>query len=467
MFPSKTHSVGDGAPTIPPAVSASQEAALPIAGRAASPDAGPLQGLRVRMSPADASSQLRQSLPSQASSGHAGLQVPAEPKAQRSDADVSLPALVHEASEKLLGPDQGRWLAELNDRKSELATLLRSHVDDGSAEQALQLGGRLAQSWWMSGHQREMHPLMKQVMTLLPHGSPDAQARALAGMGALEYALGNFDEARKLSEQSLPLLEKAGNLTQLAHTLDRTGMAARQQGRLDDAVQFHARALHLHRQNPDALALQALCLNNLGVVEFFRGVDLNAARHHHTAALELRQQSGDVRGIASSLNNLAQVDRFQGDLPAALAKMQEALGLRESIKDTWGVAGSNVNLAAVQAGLGHIAEAEEHLSKAVAGFRVVNDTKLGFCECLEAGADLAMAKGQHAQAVELLASAKLRRDEVGSPRSPLLKRAVDEHLQTLREVLGEPAFEAALFRATTGDVVLASIDGHLRRSSEA
>lgn len=29
--------------------------------------------------------------------------------------------------------------------------------------------------------QREMHPLMEQVMTLLPHGSTDAQSRALAG----------------------------------------------------------------------------------------------------------------------------------------------------------------------------------------------------------------------------------------------------------------------------------------------
>jgi len=460
MLPRNTPPVGGSGRPVLPAAAASEETGSPTARHTTSLRAGQFGALSPRASAAGAAPPHRQALPSPVSSRHVRLQSPTEPAVQHNSTEAALSELVHKASEELLGPGQRQWLAALNERKDELATLLRSHADTGNAEQALQLGGRLAQPWWMSGHQREMHPLMEQVMTLLPNGSTDAQARALAGMGSLEYALGNFDKARELCEQSLPLLEKAGNKAQLAHTLDRTGMAARQQGRLDDAVRFHARALELHQQDPNGLALQALCLNNLGVVELFRGVDLNAAHRHHAAALELRQQSGDVRGIASSLNNSAQVDRFQGNLPEALGKMQEALHLRESIKDTWGVAGSNVNLAAVQAGLGHLTEAEEHLRKAVAGFRTVNDTKLGFCESLEAAADLAIARGSHAQAVELLASARLRRDAVGSPRSPLLKRTVGEHLQTLRGVLGETAFEAALSRATTGDAALASIDGH-------
>lgn len=364
---------------------------------------------------------------------------------------MSLPKLAFAASKELLGAEQGAWLKELGKREGDLVKLVSGLVDKGSAEEALQLAGRLAQSWWMTGRQGAMHPLMERVMQLLDQGSDGAKARALAGMGSLEYALGNFDKARELCEQSLPLLERTGDPALLAHTLDRTGMAARQQGRLDDAVQFHTQALQQHRQDPTALAQQALCLNNLGVIEFFRGADLEAARRYHTEALALRERSGDRRGIASSLNNLAQVDRFQGDLEAALPKMQKALELRASINDTWGVAGSNVNLAAVQAGLGRIAEAQTHLGLAVAGFKEVKDTKLGLCESLESGADLAIAQSQPARAVELLTSAQLRREAVGSPRSPLLQRTVEAHLDGLRTQLGDAAFETAKARATTGD----------------
>ncbi len=147
--------------------------------------------------------------------------------------------------------------------------------------------------------------------------------------------------------------------------------------------------------------------------------------------------------------------------------MEEALKLRESIHDTWGVAGSHMNLAAVkasmatqlEAGADLISAAEGHLRDAVAGFRKVGDTKLGFSESLESAADLAMARGAHAEAVELLACAQKRRDLFGTPRYPLLQRIVDAHLTELRATLGDTAFEEAVSRATDGESNLRRIDG--------
>lgn len=365
----------------------------------------------------------------------------------------------------MLGPKQRDRLNELKARNEELVELLKQHVDSGDAEEALLLGGRLAQSWWMNGLQKEMHPLMTDVMLLLDQGSDDARARAMAGMGSIEYALGNLDRARELYEKAAPLLE--GNTPLLAHVLDRAGMACRQQCSFDDAVKLHSRSANLWRQHPDVEAHLALCLNNLGVVELHRDGDLAAAHAHHSEALDLRRKAGDVRGIASSLNNLAQVDRFQGHFDKAIPRMEEALKLRESIHDTWGVAGSHMNLAAVkasmatqlEAGADLISAAEGHLRDAVAGFRKVGDTKLGFSESLESAADLAMARGAHAEAVELLACAQKRRDLFGTPRYPLLQRIVDAHLTELRATLGDTAFEEAVSRATDGESNLRRIDG--------
>jgi tetratricopeptide (TPR) repeat protein len=390
------------------------------------------------------------------------------------DSSGALKNFAYQALDDLLGPKQRDRLKELKDRNEELVELLKQYLQCGNAEEALQLGGRLAQSWWMNGLQKEMHPLMEDVMSLLSQGSDDARARAMAGMGSLKYALGQFDRARESYERAMPLLESAGNLPLLAHVLDRAGMAARQQCNFDDASGFHKRALNVFRKLPGTEAHRALCLNNLGVVELHRDGDLDAAHAYHSEALDLRRKSGDVRGIASSLNNLAQVDRFKGRLDETIPRMEEALKLRTSIQDTWGVAGSHMNLAAVKASMARasladdaaskpavdlIDAAAEHLREAVAGFRKVGDTKLGFSESLESAADLAMARGAHADAVELLACAQKRRDQFDTPRYPLLERTVSVHLTELRAQLGDSVFEEVLLNATDGESNLRRIDG--------
>jgi ATP/maltotriose-dependent transcriptional regulator MalT len=200
-----------------------------------------------------------------------------------------------------------------------------------------------------------------------------------------------------------------------------------------------------------------LCLNNLGVVAFFRG-DLDAARAYHQEALALRDQAGDTRGKASSLNNLGQVARFAGDPTTARAWMEQGLALRRQLGDCWGVAGSRVNLAAVHADVGDLAAARTHLREAVAGFHAVGDP-LGVCECLEVGAELAQAEGRLADAVRWFSSAAFRRGRLPAPRSPLLERIVTARLAELRAILGDEAFEAAWREGDeTGAAVLEGLE---------
>jgi hypothetical protein len=156
----------------------------------------------------------------------------------------------------------------------------------------------------------------------------------------------------------------------------------------------------------------------------------------------LRQACGDLRGQASSLNNLGQVTRFAGDLPAARAWMEQGLALRRQLGDPWGVAGSQVNLAVVHARLGDYAVARRHLGEALAGFRGVGDP-LGLCECLEAGAELAHAEGRLADAAACCAAAALRRERLPAPPPPLHGRALADLLGALRTALGAEGFAAS------------------------
>jgi tetratricopeptide (TPR) repeat protein len=335
----------------------------------------------------------------------------------------------------LLGPEQGAWLERLDRERERLSALLEQFIGSADSERALRLAGALARFWWMRGYTAGREQ-MERVLSL-PGGSDEARAAALLGAGSLDYAAGDFRGARRHYEQAPPLLRATGRELDLAHALDRAGMAARQLMELEDAQTFHSQALEI-QQRAGTLAERALCLNNLGVVAFFRG-DLDSARAYHQEALALREQAGDVRGRASSLNNLGQVARFVHDLLTARACMEQGLALRRQLADRWGVAGSHVNLAALHGDLDDLPAARSHLREAVAGFQAVGDP-LGICECLEVGAELAQAENQSAQAVRLSSAAARRRECLPAPRSPLLERTVAARLAELRTILGEEAF---------------------------
>jgi tetratricopeptide (TPR) repeat protein len=364
---------------------------------------------------------------------------------------AALYALALEADRELLGPGQADWLERLDRVREPLHALLEQFIDAGESERALRLAGALARFWWMRGHTAAGRERLGRVLRL-PGGSEGARAAALVGAGSLDYAAGDFRAARRHHEQALPLLRASGREPELAHALDRAGMAARQLMELADAQHLHLQALAIQRRVGTA-ADQALCLNNLGVVAYFRG-DLAAARAHHREALALREQAGDVRGRASSLNNLGQVARCAGDLAAARAHLEQGLALRRQLGDPWGVAGSQVNLAAVHTDLGDLTAARTSLGEAAAGFQAVGDL-LGVCECLDAGAELAQAEARLADAVRFYSSAALRREHLPAPRSVLLERSVADRLIKLRATLGETAFGVAWREGQeTGDAIL-------------
>ena len=360
-------------------------------------------------------------------------------------------SLALEADRHLLGPEQSIWLERLDRDQEPLHLLLERFIDSGDSECALRLAGALARFWWMRGYTAAGRQRMERVLPLAG-GSSEARAAALVGAGSMDYAAGDFHRARRHYEGALPLLRATGRELDLAHVLDRAGMAARQLMELADAQTLHTQALEIQRR-ADTPAERALCLNNLGVVAFFRG-DLDSARAYHQEALTLRQRAGDSRGQASSLNNLGQVARFAGDLTTARACMEQGLALRRQLGDRWGVAGSQVNLAAVHTRLGDLAGARTHLREAATGFRAVRDP-LGVCECLEVAAELAHADHRLTDAVRYFSAAALGRERLPAPRSPLLERTVATELTELRGTLSEEAFRAAWREGhETGEAVL-------------
>lgn len=96
--------------------------------------------------------------------------------------------------------------------------------------------------------------------------------------------------------------------------------------------------------------------------------DLRGARSRYEAALALRRDLGDGRGIAQTLQSLANFARRQDDYATAIARSEESLATARAIGDQRRVAVSSEALAAVAHTMRDSALARRHLeAQLVAG----------------------------------------------------------------------------------------------------
>ena len=126
---------------------------------------------------------------------------------------------------------------------------------------------------------------------------------------------------------------------------------------LDGDVQVWVRAKALHR---------------LGNLNIDLG-DLDEARIHYVASLQLWRAIDDRSGIAASLNGIGFVDTARGNYAEANRIHAEALTLRQAQGDREGIAVSLVNLANIAIGEHRLAEAETFYQQAKAIWIDLND----------------------------------------------------------------------------------------------
>ncbi|MEH1905658.1 MAG: tetratricopeptide repeat protein, partial [Nostoc sp.] len=101
---------------------------------------------------------------------------------------------------------------------------------------------------------------------------------------------------------------------------------------------------------------KATTLNNMALVIAQQG-DIPRASALYEQSLEISEQIGDVKGKATTLNNMALVIAQQGDIPRAIALYEQSLEISEQIGDVKGKAAAFYNMAQVIAQQGDIPRA--------------------------------------------------------------------------------------------------------------
>ena len=301
----------------------------------------------------------------------------------------------------LAGPDQADWLSRLNaERDNFRAALAWSTGDRGDPAQALRLAGSLARYWEMAGALEEGERWLESALRVGATQPPELLLPAYSGAGTLAWANADYDRAEGLHRQALDLARQTGNRVAEAFTMNN--LAAQANDRLDF---------------PQATALWS-------------------------QAKELALSIDDPLTVAMVDHNLAEYLTRRADFAAAVELYRDALRTFRALGNTWYVAGSLRGLALNALRQGELGKTREALGESMALATQMGDN-LWVAEDLEVAAALAQAGEDPVTATVLLSTAERFRRRIGIPVEQFERQEWDTLANSLREQLGDDAFDGA------------------------
>jgi tetratricopeptide (TPR) repeat protein len=233
-------------------------------------------------------------------------------------------------------------------------------------------------------------------------------------------ALHNFGDVLQLAGRIDDALAAFGEMLTLAYRLDlrgkggaahnRIGRLYREIGSLDEAAQHFQTALALFQSVGDVRGV-ASTIDDIGKLHWMKG-EYDLALRELRDGLTRRQTLGDRRSIALSLNNLGQVLQDSGDFAAALQSFNQALAIRREIGDLVGVVVTLNNLGTVSQDLGDYPRALALFEEARESVREIGDRNRLALILTNIGETL-YSSGQPNKAIDVLRAAEELCDELG------------------------------------------------------
>jgi class 3 adenylate cyclase/tetratricopeptide (TPR) repeat protein len=211
-----------------------------------------------------------------------------------------------------------------------------------------------------------------------------ARIQRKAARGVFEKR-GDYDAALEGLLAACTTLEAdpAGHTSrQMVRVLSDLGSVHMRKGNYQEAIRLGERALDvLDRlaEDHETWISEGWVYTNLGVVYTVLG-DYRHAENFYERGLSAREQAGDLHGIVLSYNNLGSLARLQGDYERALATYQRCLEMAHRIGDTYFVAMVYNNLGICYQSMGRYSEAIAHYQDSLAIREEIGD-RAGIASC--------------------------------------------------------------------------------------
>ncbi|MBW8770922.1 MAG: hypothetical protein JF589_14295 [Gemmatimonadetes bacterium] len=227
---------------------------------------------------------------------------------------------------------------------------------DDRAELALRFVGALYWFWYALGQFREARELTDRALALDADAAPIFRGRALVASALTALAQGEYPLACRHFEEAIPLLREAGDSDGIGAALAKYGASQLLGGDVDTAIVTLEEALEFTRGRP---------AHDIPVIfaKFWRAWAAYAQGDYEMASALLHANTEVARQyhlpttLAHALVCEARVELARGNVETACTKVIEGLELEVAINDAWGI-GLAVDVVA------HVAAERRHYEEA-------------------------------------------------------------------------------------------------------
>jgi predicted ATPase/class 3 adenylate cyclase len=243
------------------------------------------------------------------------------------------------------GAKQAEWLRRVEGERDNVRAALRSALDRGREELALEIAAALGPFWWFRGPAEGLAWLEQALARATV--APALRAAALEAAGGCAWFIGDHERALRLFEEGLTIVQEIGDRAGSAMMLTRMGPPLGAAGRFDEAEAVVREGLAIHRELGEKGEV-ALALHMLGGLAAERG-DLDQAMPFYEESVALARELDDSFQLEYNLLNLAEMALKGGDLARAEALGREGLTVAREIGDgmmtSWGLSLLSVTAA--------------------------------------------------------------------------------------------------------------------------
>jgi tetratricopeptide (TPR) repeat protein len=244
-------------------------------------------------------------------------------------------------------------------------------------------------------------------------GDQSGISKSLHQLGILAQKAGNYDEARKLYQQSLEIKQKLGDQSGISNSFGQLGILAEEAGNYDEARKLYQQSLEIKQKLGDQSGISKN-LQGLGILAYRTG-NYDEARKLYQQSLEIDQKLGGQSGISISLHQLGILAQDTGNYDEARKLYQQSLEIDQKLGDQSGISISLRQLGLLAQDTGNYDEARKLYQQSIE-----IDQKLGgqsgYASSLSQLALREEMMGNIPKAIELTQQAESIFAELGAPQ---------------------------------------------------
>ncbi len=340
-------------------------------------------------------------------------------------------SLVERAEPELFGARQSAWVRTL---RAEYANI-RSALEwsrDRDPEQGLRLAASLWPFWEFQSRTEEPHQWIEDILARAS-GDVHSRAKALFGSACPAFCGSSPDNLRRAKanlEESLASFRELGDLSGSGWALQRLAILACTEENKREAVTRFEESIDCFRLAGDSAGV-GLSLRDLGLA-YYEARDLERGRELLEESNAVLREVGDCWNRGWTNRHLSDLYRFLGEPNRSRAFAEEARALFSEIGDDAGVAICDDDIANVDRLNGNSLQADRRLRSALAAEAKHGLTGHGGLLLLSLGF-LALGDGNPIRALLLISAA--RATPVGSSLWPAARAELEQSLSVIEATL--------------------------------